>query len=133
MAKKKSKKEELFYVGVKNPVELRRVILESSKEMVQYMQRAEKFKKTRAEKEEEFAKLKKTMNSVSSMVSKLRTYLPKADIKSGASEYKKAKKDAPSIKNIKVSKQSLKEIPQSEIIKLERELGEIESRIKRMS
>jgi len=129
MTKKKSKKEELFYVGVKNPVELRRVILESSKEMVQYMQRAEKFKKIRAEKEEEFAKLKKTMNSVSLMVSKLRSYLPKADIKSGASEYKKAKKD----ENIKVSKQSIKEIPQSEIIKLERELGEIESRLKRMS
>lgn len=133
MTKKKSKKEELFYVGVKNPVELRRVILESSKEMVQYMQRAEKFKKIRAEKEEEFAKLKKTMNSVSLMVSKLRSYLPKADIKSGASEYKKAKKDAPVIENIKVSKQSIKEIPQSEIIKLERELGEIESRLKRMS
>ena len=73
MTKKQEEKEEVYYVGVKDPIEIRRSLLESSREIVQYLQRSERFKGTRSEKAEELAKLKETMREINSLMRKLKT------------------------------------------------------------
>ena len=50
---KEKEEDQVFFVGIKDPIEIRRSILESSKEMLQYLQRAERFKEVRKEKEEQ--------------------------------------------------------------------------------
>ena len=41
----KEEKDQAYYVGIKDPIELRRSLLESSKEMLQYLQKFEKLTK----------------------------------------------------------------------------------------
>lgn len=142
MAKKEEEKEEVYYVGVKDPVEIRRSLLESSREIVQYLQRAERFKATRSEKAEEFAKLKETMRELNSLMRKLRTALPKTKIRARLHKHEEeVLKEELIEKNIeaakekgKVEEEKIKEKPAgiSELEKLEAELGEIESRLTKM-
>ncbi|MBW2963404.1 hypothetical protein KY306_01360 [Candidatus Woesearchaeota archaeon] len=55
-AKKKTKaqpeKKEIFYVGVQDPVEVRRNVLEVSRDMVQFLQQHQKLTSVRNEKTE---------------------------------------------------------------------------------
>jgi hypothetical protein len=163
-----SKKEEesVFFVGIKDPIEIRRSILESSKEVVQYMQRAERFKEIRKEKTGEILKLKGLVEDTQKLVRKLKTELPKTKlraaslkrvlederkeeivekrrraIKKAAAEKKKhphrhAKKAAKVEEEagappIEVVRERPK--PMSDLEKLEAELGEIESRLSKIS
>ena len=142
MAKKQEEKEEVFYVGVKDPIEIRRSLLESSKEIVQYLQRAERFKATRTEKAEQIAKLKQTMREITSLTRKLKTALPKTQIRARLHKHEEeVLKEELIEKNIeaakekdKVEEEEIKEKPagMSELEKLETELGEIESRLTKM-
>lgn len=142
--KKEENKEEVFFVGMKDPIEIRRSLLESSKEMVQYLQRAERFKKVRAEKAEEIAKLKATIREIHSLVRKLKAKLPKTKIRAKLhSHEKKYEKEAVTEKlaeEIIVKKPVKATAPkvekkksETELEKLEKELGEIESRLTRLS
>ncbi len=149
---KKAEKEEqdVFYVGIKDPIEIRRSILESSREVVQYLQRAERFRATRAEKGEQIAKLRSIMNEIHSLVRKLRAELPKTNLRVKMHKHEEVvvKEEAAAKKTeerkAKESKAGKKEIPaaraapaakskeSSELEKLEAELGEIESRLTRV-
>jgi hypothetical protein len=141
----KEEKEEVFYVGVKDPIEIRRSILESSKEMVQYLQRAERFKQVRAEKEEQIASLKETMKQISTLVRKLKSSLPKTKLRAELHKHEEivkkeevekviaeAQKKAEAMPK-KESAPKKQEKPTSELEKLEAELSEIESRLTKMS
>lgn len=148
MAKKPEEKEEVFYVGVKDPIEIRRSILESSKEMVQYLQRAERFKKVRAEKSEQIAKLKETTHEITKLVRKLKAALPKTKLRARlhkheeeirkkviVKELKEVKEEA-KVKKKKVpvkEEEEEKKKPMTELEKLETELGEIESRLTKLA
>ena len=88
---KKEEKEEVFYVGMKDPIEVRRSILESSKEMVQYLQRAERFKKVRAKKAEQLARLRAIMKDISLLARKLKSALPKTKLRARPKQIKKQK------------------------------------------
>jgi hypothetical protein len=143
----KEAEEEAFYVGIKDPIEIRRSILESSKDIVQFLQRAERFKAVRAEKAEQFAKLKEISKEIQGMIRKLRTALPKTKIRISLYERKeKIKEEAEKKKKGKIKEEKAapakvkkKEAPPeekkeeaSELEKLESELGEIESRLSRL-
>ncbi len=145
--KKSTEKEEeqIFYVGLKDPIEIRRSILESSKEIVQYLQRFERFKKIRSEKAEEIAKLRVVMKDITKMVRKLKTSLPKTKLRAPIHnhEFKVKKQElVEEIKELKIQNvKGIKEkvsVPKkkqevSELEKLEAELSEIESRLSNLA
>jgi len=152
-AKKEKDEEEAFYVGIKDPIEIRRSILESSKDIVQYLQRAERFKAVRAEKEEHLFKLKEMSKEISSLMRKLRSSLPKTKLRISLYEREqKIKQEEAAEKAKKTEKKAVakskekpktaakikeKPVPEkedtTELEKLESELGEIESRLGRLS
>ncbi len=151
MPKKKEKEEEsVFYVGVRDPVEIRRSLLESSKEMIQYLQRAEKFKSVRKEKTKLISKLKEDTKEITKLIKKLKRDLPKTGLRAQMhkqEEAKQVKKEMAKTKELEEkAKKSEKKAPKkekpkeekapkemTELEKLEKELSTIESRLTKLS
>ncbi len=135
--KREKEEESVFYVGIKDPIELRRSILESSKEMLQYLQRAERFKDVRKEKTEKIAELRETMKEIKSLSKKLKVLLPKTGLRAKSPPKATPKKKG---KKVKAKKAAPKEVPvevekpkeMNELEKLESELGEIEGRLTKL-
>ena len=137
MPKEKKEEEQVFYVGIKDPIEIRRSILESSKEMLQYLQRAERFKEVRKEKAEMTKELKENMKEIQKLVRKLKSSLPSTGLRAKAPKKTKPEKKE---KVMPVEKDIQKELEpiekpkeMNELEKLEAELGEIESRLTKLS
>jgi hypothetical protein len=136
MAKKRKpaakKEEELFFVGISDPIELRRSVLESSKDLLHYLSRFEKFKNVRNEKAEYVAQLNDVTAEIKKLVNKLRTALPQTKLRAkAAAEKVKARK--------RVEKQATlaprpmpKKKPTTDLEKLEAELSAIEGRLTKM-
>lgn len=153
MAKKKKKssekkepKKDVFYVGVQDPVEIRRNVLECSKDMVQFMQRYENLKNIRNDKEEAIHHLKEDVRELKSLVNKLRKVLPKSKLRIKSHEEKKEEKPKPKKKKgkkKKAKKETKKEAPKeettpppkpkTEIERLESELADIEEKLGKLS
>jgi uncharacterized membrane protein YkoI len=145
--KQKGAETDVFYVGVTEPIEIRRNILECSKDIIQYLQRFEKFKQVRLEKEEEIRKLKETTHDIRVMVRKLKAALPKTKLRAMLhkheeevmmsapveKETKAAKKKASKKSEEKTAQERVPERHVTELEKLESELGEIESRLTRLA
>ncbi len=53
--------DNIFYVGIKNPIDVRKNLLESSKYIIKNLQRHERFKAIRGEKIGQIMKLKEIM------------------------------------------------------------------------
>ena len=113
-------KENIFYVGVKDPIELRKSLLESSRDIIKSLQKHESFKEIREEKTEQIIKLKNVMSDIEKLNKRLKAELPKIELRAKEEISKKYKKIKPS-KNI------------SEIEKLEKELDFIESKLNEIS
>jgi proline dehydrogenase len=64
--KKEKKSEEVYFIGIEDPVELRRNILESCKDLIEVLQMYEKFKETRELKKSYIERLKKDVKTISS-------------------------------------------------------------------
>jgi hypothetical protein len=145
MADKKQKGAEgdVFYVGVNEPVEIRRNILECSKDIIQYLQRFERFKQVRLEKEEEIRKLKETTHDIRVMVRKLKNALPRTKLRAMLHKHEEeimmAEKEKPAKKKVvkkvveEVSQERVPERKATELERLEAELGEIESRLTKLA
>tara|TARA_Y100000034_G_scaffold106294_1_gene134890 strand:- start:776 stop:1225 length:450 start_codon:yes stop_codon:yes gene_type:complete len=148
MAKKKKGSQEVFYVSIQDPIELRRSLLESSKEMLQLLKRNEKFKEVRKEKKENILQLKEDLKDIKKLFAKLRNNLPLTHLRVilrqekeradalAAEERKHHKVKKPSKKK-EVAKQKPKEAKVShremdDLDKLEKELASIEGKLSTM-
>lgn len=84
-AKKKTKaqpeKKEIFYVGVQDPVEVRRNVLEVSRDMVQFLQQHQKLTSVRNEKTEAIKHLRQDVSELKTLINKLRRVLPKTKLR----------------------------------------------------
>ena len=147
------KKDDLFYVGVRDPIELRNTLLESSKDLIQYLQRFEKLRITREEKKREMGNLKEALKEITKEAAKLKRLIPKAkiraaiDIGAGREEpvieqeieepvakKKKAKKHSKAKKKVeKPQAHPIEKKEASELAKLEAELGAIEKRLTKLA
>ena len=139
------KEDNVFFVGVKHPVEVRRTILETSRQTIASMQRFEAFKQIREEKQKQISLLKKNLSEISKLVNNFRSELPKtplrashdSKIKSYSEEEVKAKltKKTSKAKLTREEKKKVKEYrkEQTELQRLEEELAEIESKLKDIS
>lgn len=141
----KKKQDQVFFAGIQDPIEIRRSLLESSKEMLQMLQRHEKFKEVRNEKHENIVRLKADIKDMQKLFSKLNTSLPvthlrvllkqekekliKANIQKDKKKGKKSvKQKVEQIKDEVVQKPiSKREL--SELEKLESELSAIENKL----
>lgn len=80
------KEDEVFHVGVKNPTELRRGILENSRDMVKFLKRYEKIKDIREEKKQAIKRLKKDSKDIREAINKLKEHLPRTKLRAKVKE-----------------------------------------------
>ena len=111
-----------FYVGVKEPVSLRRNLLESSKGIVQSLKDYEKLKLIREERHKKILEFKDKIDEILVLLSDLKEHLPRHKPKEGAYVKRKTKKGKTKKAEIKID----------EIERLEEDLVEIESRLGRI-
>lgn len=125
MARKKPvpvEKEEPLFVGVANPINLRRNLLESSKGLLSVLKQMEKIKEIRAKKKEGMDGLHVLLRDVKNSLIRLRKKVPAVAAKVHIPEQSVEKKE-----KIQIQKQ-----PQTELDKLEAEIAYIESKLKRV-
>ncbi len=147
MVKTKEEQGTLFFVQVRDPNEVRRNALEILKNILETLQRFEKFKHIRQEKLESMQKLRNFVKDVNKMMSDLRSKLPQTNLravdsretpkKSKKVEIKKKKKTKaaeqrlPEKKPAQEQKQPKKEM--TDLEKLEAQLGAIEGKLKSLT
>jgi len=112
-----------FYVGVKEPVSLRRNLLESSKAIVQSLKDYEKLKSIREERHKKILEFKEKIDEILVLLSGLKEHLPRHKLKEDVYAKSKAEKT-------KKGTKKKAEIKIDEIERLEKDLAEIESRLK---
>ena len=111
-----------FYVGVKEPVSLRRNLLESSKGIVQSLKDYEKLKLIREERHKKILEFRDKINEILVLLSGLKEHFPKHGLKEDVYVKNKTEKT-------KKGKTKKIDIKTDEIEKLEKDLAEIESRL----
>jgi len=118
-------KEDAYFVGLEEPNELRRTILESTRDIVDVLKKFEEFKSVRDEKTKEIEKLRSDMRGISRLIVKLKAELPKTKLRMKLYKHEKVVKRKVLTGEKKVKKKEL-----TELDKLESELGEIEGKLK---
>ena len=142
--KLKEKGNELFFVRVKEPNEVRRNILETLKEIVETLQRFEKFKGIRQEKLGKINKLRGLLKDANKMFGNLKAKMPQTNLravvvketsrrfeKSSAKTSRKKRKNAKQAGEKPEAKAPKKEMTEME--KLESELSAIEGKLKSLT
>lgn len=76
MPKQQIDPEEALYVNLKKPLEIRRMILESSKDVLYTLERIEKIKQLRKQKTELIKQLKVQIGEINILATKLAEHLP---------------------------------------------------------
>lgn len=113
---------EIFFVHVKDSVEIRRSILESSRQTVKLLQRFELIRQVRVQKAQMTVQLRKNFKELTVLVNKLKTEMPKVNTRVKPKQESKAK-----CKEVKLSNQGKGTLRQ-----LEEELKGIENKLNRM-
>ena len=125
------KETDVFYIGVKEPSSIRRTLLESSKTIVEGLQRYENFKMIREQKEAEILMFKEDIREINKLMIKLKVILPKTKLKEVVRKEKKSKakkiEEKPTPK-IKIEKK----VDPTELQKLESDLADIERKLARL-
>ena len=116
---KKNQEEAMLHVGIKNPENIRRNILELSKGVIESLKNYERLNTTRDEKTEEIAKLRGELRALSKLIGSLKSELPKIKIE----------KPKVPVKKELIKKEKIVKKPSTELDKLEAELGEIEKKL----
>jgi len=124
MAKAKIE-DDIFYIHINEPVEIRRTILENSRQVVQLLQRYETLRQLRVQKSETTSNLKKNFKELVVLVNKLKQEMPKV----GARVKLKQEKGNSAKKGVAVKRT----VSGGEINKLEDELRMIESKLNGLS
>src|SRR5574341_664684 len=73
--------EEMFFVGIRDPVELRKELLTSSKNLIDSLRRYEAFKDLKEEKLRHIIELKRVFDELLVLNRKLRGHLPRIPVK----------------------------------------------------
>jgi len=104
---------ELFYVGIKEPTEIRKELLTGSKTIIDSLKRYEKYKNIKENKLQYILQLKRVFDELLVLNKKLRTKLPQVPIK----------------KTPEITKPTQTKLAKTNIDLLEEELSKIEERL----
>ena len=109
--------EEPYFVQIKDPLDMRRSILGSSKQIIHILQRYERIKELRVRKLDKISKLKALNKEINLIIAKLKKEFPDAGfrVKMGTEEKKVSK--------------SRRKVSGNEIYQLENELRKIEEKL----
>lgn len=121
-----TKSKDIFFVEVKEPEEVRKNILESLKEILESLQRFEKFKETRKDKIYHINKLKNIVKDANKLVFDLKGYFPETKIRTVKAISKATERKKPGIRK---KGEATERKPMTELQKLESELSEIEGKL----
>jgi hypothetical protein len=111
---------EKLFVGIYEPVDVRRNLLEASREVVGSLQSYEKLGVLRANKLRNFEEMRKIMQELDLLVTKLKTKLPKSQLRKALGNVKPQKtRERLLPKNVDMQKL------ESEIRNIEREFSKI--------
>jgi len=113
MEEDKGLREDLFYVSVDDPNQLRRNILETQKEMIVHLKKVEQLKRIRENKHNYMQEFSMVLKEINLLNSKLKKALPKTSIKQA-------------LVREKINRPSEK---QDRLKNLERELDHVEGKI----
>ncbi|HII17335.1 TPA: hypothetical protein HA361_05460 [Candidatus Woesearchaeota archaeon] len=122
-AKKAEPQDEVLFVEIDRPVELRKQVLGCLKDILDSMEKFEKFKVSRAKRIEAVESLKRNASEISRLIAKLKSTLPKTQFKAVVPKKKKEKPQ----KEVPKEKQAPR--PKSEIEEIEAELADIEKKL----
>lgn len=119
--------EELFFVGIRDPIELRKELLTSSKNLIDSLRRYEAFKDIKEEKLQNVLELKHVFDELLVLNRKLRNHLPRMPLKvPPALKELQQMREGP--KPMKIAGKPSK-IGKNKIDVLEEELAKIEERL----
>src|SRR3989338_1409081 len=79
MALARNAEDENYFVGIDNPIELRREVLEASKKLVETLKKFEAFREKRDRKLKLIEKMRSILADIGKLNSKLRSIMPKAN------------------------------------------------------
>ncbi len=129
-----NKSEEVF-VAIRDPIEIRRDILECSKEVIDSLKKFQNLERLKAEKFKEINSLRAIIRDISRKISKLKSAMPKTKIRLETSKAKEEKKTEQEEQQEEKEEKpvEVKKKPATEIDKLEFELSEIESKLNELS
>lgn len=139
---KETQKKHVYYAGLSEPIEVRKSVLEASKEVLQSLQQFDKFSMVRREKKQAIVGLKSNVSEINRLFTELKSHLPgvvQVPVVKAAAQKQEHKTlvVAPVVKekSRKQKEVSVKLRPKelSELEKLEKELGEIENKLGSMS
>ena len=125
---KEQESNELFFVQIREPSEVRRSILESLKEILEMLQRFEKFRHIRHEKLVKIQKLRGLMKDANRLMGELKAKLPQTSLKGAV-----AREDSKPKKPAKKREEQHPKKGKSELERLEEELSAIEGKLKSFS
>jgi len=114
--------EEILFVGIKDPSEVRKAILESSRGIIVSLERYEKFKSTRTKRIAEITRLKGTLKEINKLILRLKSELPKIKLP-------EPKKKVKLVKKPKAEPRLAPKKEFTELEKLESELDEINKKL----
>ncbi len=124
------KEEEIVYVGIEDPVGMRRDILEASKSLVRVLKGQHGLKETRTTKHKLIEELRNKVIEIGELVAEARLMLPKMEM-SLPEEKKESAVKAKKPATIKMKAPALpKPRAEAHIDKFERELQDIEDKLK---
>ena len=133
----KEQSNELFFVQVKKPNEVRKDILETLRNIVETLQKFEKFKHIRHEKLEKIRHLGVLLKQANKILGNLRLKLPQTNLRAVVvRESPSQPKKIHYKKKIKAAEEKSEKAPKkelTEIDKLEAELSAIESKLKSLT
>ena len=132
------KKQNVFYVGIKNNVDIRRNLLEASKDLVELMRGYEKIAELKEKRIEKTKQLKGFSRDIAKLCGQLKLALPSIEETEKASEKTQLRSAKIIPEQREVTRQKLNADRQSrktfsEVKKLEKELMDIENKLKRIS
>ena len=133
------KQDDVYFVGIKDPRDIRRSILESSKDLIQTLQQFERFKQVRKEKDQEMRHLKSLVSEIRTLSGKLKNNLPKTNMriklkkeKSAAAKKRKTQSKKAAPKKV-IHKPAVETTAFTDFDKLENELDKIEERLSKLA
>jgi len=109
--------EEDYYVNIREPADMRRNILETSRQVVLALQKYESFRIKKSRKKDELESLKRTLREINDLIARMKKELPARKIKS-------LPKPIPERKVVSVQKAK-----KPEIASLEKDLADIERKL----